>query len=480
MRRLLIPGIGFLIIAGLYAMVQYDAAGIVSSLSDAARDQVNACAGVAFWLSAAWFANGLLASAVLNYARRRRRGTQLPKLLIDIGKLLVYFIAILIIISQVFERSLAGLLATSGFLAAFIGLALQRTISDVIAGISLNTDQVIKIGDWIQTSNAVTGRVKEITWRATHLVTIDGHQIVVPNSMLIGNPFTNFNAPFRHFRVTRTMRMDYSVPAERAVTILQSAMEATEGVLPEPRPEVLIDDCRDGGVLYSMNYWVLDYAESFPISRQVMINALQFLDRAGLAPSLPRQDITLVETPPRGIEAGIDVRAVLHRTPFFRSFEQAALEQLERDVRLRDVPPGGVVVREGDPGASLFIVITGLLDASLHGQGAAMRVVGRLAPGDVFGEMSLLTGAARSATVIARTETTLLEIGKEQLEPILRDRPQVIAELSRLQAERLVNNEGVLALSPEETTEIRAVGMSAFLAQRIRRFFGRGSVTPVA
>jgi CRP-like cAMP-binding protein len=143
---------------------------------------------------------------------------------------------------------------------------------------------------------------------------------------------------------------------------------------------------------------------------------------------------------------------------------------------LREFPPGALIVREGEAGASLFIVITGLLEASIQGQQSAeLRVVGRLAPGDVFGEMSLLTGAARSATITARMHTTLLEIHKEQLVPILADRPEVIAELSRLQAERLINNEGVLALSPEEQREVGAVGMAAFLGRKIKSFFGRAA-----
>jgi small-conductance mechanosensitive channel/CRP-like cAMP-binding protein len=472
MRRLVTAGIEFLIIAVVYGMVRTDATGGMAMLSEVARDEVTTAAGIIFWLGAARLANAVLARAILHYARRRRSGTQLPKLMIDVGKLFVYFVAILIIISEVFERSLSGLLATSGFLAALIGLAVQKTIADAFAGIALNADNAIKLGDWIQTSTAVTGRVTEITWRATHLETIDGHQVVIPNSMLVANQFTNLNSPYRHFRVTKTLRMDYSVPAERVILILQSAMEATEGVLREPPPQVLIEDGLDAGVLYSMNYWVLDYVQSFRISRQVMINALKFVDRAGLAPSLPRQDVAVIEAAPRRIEAGIDVHTVLRRTPFFRAFEQPALEQIERDVHLRELPPATVVVREGEAGSSLFIVVAGLLEASIQTP-AETRVVGKLAPGDVFGEMSLLTGAARSATITARTHATLLEIHKDQLGPVLADRPDLIAELSRLQAARLVNNEGVLSLSPEEQREVRAVGMAAFLGQRIKRFFGR-------
>jgi len=298
---------------------------------------------------------------------------------------------------------------------------------------------------------------------------------VIPNSMLVANQFTNLNAPYRHFRVTRTIRTDYSVPAERVVVILQSAMEATPGVLRDPAPQVLIDEVLNGGILFSMNYWVVDYAESFVISREVMINALKFLDRAGWAPSLPRQDVVLVDHAPRHIDTGIDARTVLRRTPFFQLFNPTALDRLEREIRLQEFPAGSVIVSEGDPGASLFIVIAGLLEAS-KGVAAEARVLGPLVPGDVFGEMSLLTGATRSATISARTHTILLEIGKEQLEPILTEHPEAIAELGRLQAERLVKNEGAVSLSPEEQREVRAVGMAAFLGRKIRRFFTRAEV----
>ncbi len=468
----------FAVIAGLYWMLAHNVAGLNDLLPDGEfRNNVRVGVGIAFWLSAAWGLSALLGAAILRHAQRADTQNKLPQLLIDLGGFALFFVAILFIISEVFGLSLTGLLATSGVLAAVIGFAVQRTISDMIAGIALNVGQGgIRLGDWIQLTGGQAGQVSEITWRVTHLVTIDGRTVIVPNSILVGSQFTNFNVPQRYFRVAKIVSVDYAAPPERVVLILQTAMEATEGVLTMPKPVVLIDECGDSGIAYSLNFWVPDYPESFVISREVLVNALKFLDQAGLAPTYPKRDITVFDVVPRRIEREVDVPAILRRVALFHSFGEEALVQLESRVELEEFPTGAVIVREGDAGASLFIVVTGLLDVAKQPQGAAVpRKVGRLEPGDVFGEMSLLTGAARSATITAATPTTLLEISKQQLEPILTNHPETIAELSQLEAERLAANVNAMALSQEERQEIAKIGVAAFLREKIARFFGAGT-----
>jgi len=297
--------------------------------------------------------------------------------------------------------------------------------------------------------------------------------VVMPNAVLAGNQFVNLNAPDRGFRMRKSICLEYAVPTERAIAILQSAIEATEGVLTNRPSVVLIDECADNGVVYSLNFWVPDYPASFDISRAVFANALKFLDLAGIAPVYPKLDLTLHRAAERRIEQRSDVKILLRRTPFFRSFDDAALDHLARSAELLELPAGAVVVGEGEPGASLFIVVTGLLTVTKRSDGDGNRALGRLAPGQVFGEMSLLTGAPRAMTVTANTPTMLLEISKDHLEPILNDHPKVIAELGQLQADRMATNEGVLALWPEERQDIIRLGMAAFLRRKIGRFFGR-------
>lgn len=151
---------------------------------------------------------------------------------------------------------------------------------------------------------------------------------MMPNTVLANNQFINLNAPHRYFRLKKTICLDFSVPSERMVPIFQAAMEATEGALKEPKPIVLIDECNDRGVVYSLNFWVSDYPDSFPISRQVVINALKFLDQDGLVPAYPKRDIAISRAAPRRIDTGIDVPTVLSRVPLLGHLGHEAIQTL--------------------------------------------------------------------------------------------------------------------------------------------------------
>ena len=471
--RLALPVIAFAFVSLLYWLAGNDASEAMQTFPPAMRDYAAIVSGIAFWLCAAWLASALLTTAILGRVRRQGPQNKLPKLLIDVVAIVVYAVAGVVILSRVLHFPLGGVLATSGVLAAVIGLAVQKTISDIMAGIALNFEQGFKLGDWIEIGSGTVGEVSEITWRSTRLITIDGRMIVVPNSMLVGNQFSNLNAPHRSFRIRKTIRLDHGVPTERAMAILQTAMSAAEGVLTAPSPVVLIEELDDSGVLYGLHFWVSDYPASFAIATEVMAKALKFLDLAGIAPVNDKLEIALRKAGERRIERGVDIAVLMRRTPVFAAFGEESLALLAKSAELRELSPDVVVVHEGDAGESLFIVVAGLLRVSKRFDGMEDRAVGQLAPGDVFGEMSLLTGTARSTTVTTTTPAMLLEISKEHLEPILTNHPSVIAELSQLQADRMATNESILALWPDERQDIVRMGMAAFLRRKIARFFGR-------
>jgi len=471
--RLAAPFICFALILALAWGVDHDAMGIMSALPAGAAPYAWTVTRIAAWLAAAWIAAALFGAVVWQFARRRTAQNKLPKLLIDVGRLVIFFGAALAIVSQVFNQPLGGLLATSGILAAIIGFSVQKTIADVVAGVGLNVEQSIKLGDWIEASPGAIGKVIEVTWRTTHLETIDGRLIVIPNSTLISGPFTNLNAPQRWMRTSKTVEIEYEVPAERVIQILQSAMAATEGVLAYPAPEVYIDKCADNGVVYNMHFWVADYPDTFRVSRAVVINALKFLDQANISPVYPKTDVMLIEPFQRHIDRRVDVAGILRRMPFFAAFEAETVETLAHGGHLREFAPETVIVREDEAGSSLFVVIEGLLEVTKRVAGKPDRRVGRLVPGEIFGEMSLLTGAQRSATVTAATHASLLEIDKRQIEPVLTSHPEAIAALGQLVAGRAAANESILALWPEERQEIARLGVAAFLRAKIGEFFGR-------
>src|SRR5579883_3259946 len=256
--RLALPVIAFAFVSLLYWLAGNDASEAMQTFPPAMRDYAAIVSGIAFWLCAAWLASALLTTAILGRIRRQGPQNKLPKLLIDVVAIVVYAVAGVVILSKVLHFPLGGVLATSGVLAAVIGLAVQKTISDIMAGIALNFEQGFKLGDWIEIGSGTVGEVAEITWRSTRLVTIDGRMVVVPNSTLVGNQFSNLNAPQRSFRLRKTVRLDHSVPTERAISVLQAAMSATAGVLAAPSATVLIEECDEHGVLYGLHFWVAD------------------------------------------------------------------------------------------------------------------------------------------------------------------------------------------------------------------------------
>ncbi|HXE16971.1 MAG TPA: mechanosensitive ion channel family protein [Stellaceae bacterium] len=431
-------------------------------------------AGSGFWLAAAWFITELLRIFVVYQARRQGFESRMPRLLFDIGGILVFFCAGLIIVSQVFGLELTGLLFTSGIIAAAAGFALQPTATDLIAGISLNfREGTMKLGDWVQVANGVVGKVTQITWSDTHLVTLDDRMVVVRNSKLVELQLMNFNAPTRPYQAKLKINVGFEAPPDRVSAILVTAMKAVPKLLSEPEPYVIIEEFTDNGVSYSMYYHVPDYPEAQFITHQVAVNALKFLDQAGFAPAYPKREHFdgREARSVRGIERRIDINAILRRVPLFDSFGAEEIAELADGLAIRQIKSGTVVVREGEEGKSLFVVVSGLLDVFKQMDGGEQRKVGMLAPGHVFGEWSLLTGAARSATVTSAAETNLIEIDKERLEPVLTRYPQTLAELSRIEAERSANNVNVMSFTPAERQEIARVGMASFLRGKIMRFF---------
>jgi CRP-like cAMP-binding protein len=139
----------------------------------------------------------------------------------------------------------------------------------------------------------------------------------------------------------------------------------------------------------------------------------------------------------------------------------------------RRFPRGGIVVHQGAPGDSLFVIAEGALDVRVAAAGESERTIDGMVTGEVFGEISLLTGAPRSATVAAATDVVLYEVGKAQLDPILRARPDLADNLAAVMAKRLAHNRARLSNGGTETPA--ATGEAADFRRRLLAFFGLGS-----
>ena len=135
-----------------------------------------------------------------------------------------------------------SLLATSAVLTAVLGLSLQETLGNLFAGLALQAQPPFSVGDWLQFAEGPEGigRVLEINWRATHLVTLAEVEVIVPNGVIAKAALRNFSRPTPVMRHTTTLVLPDSVPPHRIQDIVLRTLRDLSGVLSTPAPSVLV------------------------------------------------------------------------------------------------------------------------------------------------------------------------------------------------------------------------------------------------
>lgn len=403
---------------------------------------------VAFWVlgtgigfSLAWLLIRLIDVLVWGLLERRFQ-TPVPRLLKDLVVGLVLFATAIIILGLVFRRDVTGLWVSSGVLGVIVGFAVRGTIADVFSGIALNVDRPFRVGDWIEVHSrgipVMRGCVREINWRSTRLQTIDHTVVVVPNGLLGSVVVVNLSLPSPRSRFEQTFCIEFGVPPDRALRVLNAGARAAQGLLPDPPPKVQVYRTTETGVEYKVRYW-LDPVRTSPRSGRHAVTAsiLQHLYHAGISLAYPKQDLYLARLPVRQLHRDRNRRELLGRVELFAALQPDELAQLNDAVRERRFPPGEPVVRQHESGASMFVLVEGLLDVCKDAQPGVSPVhVVELHPGDFFGEMSLLTGAPRAATVLAVTDCVVYEIDASALQQLLTARPELAWHLAEVAARR--------------------------------------------
>ena len=390
-------------------------------------------AGVAAWLGLAWTAARVFDLLLLRAAWAARRPLPYPRLLGDLVRGACFGAAGIAILLLVFDRPALGLVTTSGVAIAVIGFALRNIISDLFSGLALGIDAPYRIGDWIETAEGSAGRVTELSWRTTRLVTRDGVAVVVPNGLIAAHRLVNWGAgEGGRYRATLRVTLDAGLPPARARRLLLAAALDAGRRWPGLAPDVLLQDLAEGQATWLLRFGVADHGREAATRDGVAEAVLRALQGAGIAPAGPLRALRRAPA-----TAAPDAAALLGGLPLFHDFSAAERQELAAAMRPRTLPAGTAVVREGEPGESLFVLAEGALEVRVAAVEAAVDL---LLPGAVFGEMSLLTGQPRSSTVLAASEAVVFEIGRAQLDPILRRRPALAEGLAAMMAARQAHN----------------------------------------
>jgi len=437
-----------------------------------AKDAATAVTLIAIFLEA-FGITGFVALLVFDIGFARV-DVSVPSLVRDILQgiaLAVITIAVL----QTAGVNVAGIITTSAILTAVIGLALQSTISNLFAGLSLQLDRTIGVGDWVHIGSRV-GRIVEFRWRSTLLVTRDGDNVILPNTALLGNEVLNYSKPTREHRMWVRIGIAYKHPPNQVKKVLVGAVGGVPGVLATPPPDCFPTEFGDSAVTYAVRYWIDDVQREASIDGEIRTRLWYAVQRGGLEVPFPtRTLITHAESDAAALEAEEqrDRSAALARTELFGGLEPTERELLARELKTQSFASGEQIIRQGDDGTSLYLVRDGQVGVRFAVDGAE-REVATLGPGEFFGEMSLMTGEPRRATCAAKGDTSCYVIEHEALRRVLTAKPDVAEIVSAALGRRQSALEGERENLSAEARAQRAKENSSRFLVRIRDFFNLG------
>jgi small-conductance mechanosensitive channel len=363
----------------------------------------------------------------------------LPKILGDLITLGVGTIITLALIHYQLKINLIGIAATSAVLTAVIGLAAQSTLKDIFAGIALQVDAPFKQGDWIDLGFA-RGIVLSLRLMSTRLSTIDGAQIVIPNSRITSDGMRRFR-PFDPIGHSFEIALDFTFPARRAIQLLEDVLVKHPRTLKQPHPQAWVSRYSEAGLIYQVQYWQKEIGDTaeYKLRSELLEQIWYSLQRAGQ--TIPYPGLDLRQKPNTSQTSLQDLTTeqrieILATNKLFKHLSPEQLSQLGNLARCLTYAPNELVVRQGEYGNTLYIVATGTLGVTTQGQDDSHLHVNILKPGDVFGEMAVCTGAPRTADVTSLEESRLLEIEREDLLVLIKQDRTVLDRLSSLIATR--------------------------------------------
>jgi small-conductance mechanosensitive channel/CRP-like cAMP-binding protein len=403
------------------------------------------------------------------------RGVSVPRLARDIMRGLALIALIVIAVNQIFGVQLNSLLISSTVVSAVIGLALQDLLKNVVAGIALQIERPFASGDWLFFDNQ-TAKVLEMSWRATRMVTVDNTHIIVPNANLAQAQIANYTliSPIQALHVQIALGPDH--PPNQVKEVLATAARAAEGVLSDPPPGIRLIAYGEYSVTYDIKFWMRDFDRYVETRDAVMTSAWYYLHRAGFSLPTPSRELFMHPADPHH-RADNEAReheratAALSAVELFSLLSSEELASLAEHARRQTFARGEILVRQGDMDDTLYVVRRGRVQVeAADEQGGAVVVVNELTAGDFFGELALLTGLPRRATVVAVEDTEALLVRRDAIGPLIERNPALAEGLSAVLERRVTQRQSALAATVSATT---ATEMSQpNLLGRIRSLFG--------
>lgn len=392
---------------------------------------------IIFWLSGSYLLNAFIHKIIWGRIIKTSASSKTLGRIEDLIVTFIYLTAVWIIITAVFEQPLTSLL-TLTFLILLVAITFLRPkVLKYFSKEFINTIRPFKIGDWIKLinkngSDLIVGEVIQFDRMAIQLKSERDTLLLFPNNLLDEFIIENYSRIKKENQFSVFIKLSADLSIERIKRILfASTMQALLELnnIKGAQPQISVYKISKNTIEYKINFWIVPWKPNSPeIARDfVLTRIINNLKIAGI-----------------GLDISGDKRDIniIGNVALFDSLSKEELEKLYSESKKEFYTERTPVIRQGEKGDSMYILVEGLLKVFIKtNENPKEEIeVGMITPGQFFGEMSLLTGDDRSATVIAETDSTVLEVTKVSVKKILENRPQLVDEFAKIIAERQSGN----------------------------------------
>lgn len=382
-----------------------------------------------------------------------------------------------IITIQEIGFNLASLAVVAGGLGVGIGFGIQDLTTNFVSGLTLLLDRPVKVGDFVELEGLM-GIVKKISIRSTIITTNDDSSVIVPNSNMISSKIVNwsYENPLLCLRLSIEVA-ENSDPLLVTETLLNIAY-AEAGVLCEPHPKVFFVEFGDDCFKFELLVWT-----DRPTDREVIKSSLNFaiqynFRQQGIAFPSNDRDLYLrnpevfwslfnknetvtnhklisdnhpkIPIFPKGVKKPSSLSVLLRKVTYFEHLTDLELRQLIEVGYRQRLRVQEFLFRENEPGDAFYMILSGSVEVFVE---AIDKHLTNLGAGKFFGELSLMLGIPRTASVRALEETILFAIDKEGFQKVLTERP----DLSEQIIQEIVKHREELRERQQELREMQLV-----------------------
>ena len=389
---------------------------------------------------------------------------------------LVIVIVVLVLLKEILDINVTSLIATTTVLTATIGLAFQGTLANMLAGLTIHLEKPLKQGDWISVAGH-EGRVTDITLRSTRLLNLDNNEIFIPNSKVLSEPVVNYSLPDTNQIKRISFGISYDIPPNKVKEVLRDFLAAVPEVSGNPPPLVRVVNYADIAIHYEVRYAIRDFSQSIDIDAEIMNLLWYRFKREGINIPMPCRNVNLRHITPEGIKSEKDqlsaeILARMEKVEILSPLNKTELRKLVEQVTIKTYAAGEVPVHQGETGDSFYIIKSGRVDVIVEKKPGESALVATLGPGNIFGEMSLLTGAMRNASIHVKEDAEFIVIDKESFTTTLINNPSIAESLSHILYERQAGLDAEREKLDAAARARRKKDMSGKLLCKIREFFG--------